>query len=221
MTAQEEGLIGRAVGGMIRRSVRNRFRSGSWLRPHEPIQAPAIFYANHHGWMDGYLMFHVVGALGLRSVDWIEEFDGFPLFSRIGGMRFATGDVAGRAATIRRTIKLMNGDRRSLVVFPEGVLHRPPELLPFGRAMATVARRVPDVSMVPVSIRYELSMHERPEAWVMLGRPHRFASLEDCEQRLGAQLLEMGFKSGYTTLVEGRRDVNERMDMRRIPGQNG
>lgn len=211
--------MGRLVAGMIRRSVRSRFHSVYWRRCPDPIECPVIFYANHHGWMDGYLMFHLVTALGVPCVDWIEEFDAFPLFSYVGGLRFAKGDVAGRARTIRQTIRLMNAGT-SLVLFPEGVLHRPPGILSFGRSLELVSRKVAKASLVPVAIRYELSLHERPEAWLWMGSAHGFESLPDCEDRLrhALELLSAAVSASesFTLLTRGTRDVNERLDMRRF-----
>lgn len=217
--SQEQGLMGRFVGGMIRRSVHSRFHTVYWSAPSTPLPAPAILYANHHGWMDGYLMFHLVSRLGLACVDWIEEFDAFPLFRRVGGMRFAKGDISGRAATIRRTISLMR-EGKSLVLFPEGVLHRPPALRQFGRAIELIANKVPGVTLAPIAIHTELSMHERPEAWLSIGEPHRFESLRCCEMRLGEQLdllrCQVSRGKEFEVLAQGTPDVNERWDMRRI-----
>jgi 1-acyl-sn-glycerol-3-phosphate acyltransferase len=186
-----------------------------------PVEAPAILYANHHGWFDGYLMYHVVRALGLKSLDWIEEFDAFPLFSKVGGMRFAAGDPIGRAVTIRRTIQRMRKEKVSLILFPEGVLHRPPSLLPFGGAIDLVARKVPGVTLVPVGIRYEMSLHERPEAWISVGEGSPGCTDADslrarlqCElDRLDEDLLDA---RPFEILARGTPDVNERYDMRRM-----
>lgn len=212
---QEQGFIGRQVGSMIRRSVRRRFHKVYARGIDNPLSAPAVLYANHHGWMDGYVMFHVVSALGLPSVDWIEEFDAFPLFRTVGGMPFPRGDSAARAATVRQTIRLMNQDKRSLVVFPEGTLHRPPNLLPLGKALSTIARHVPHASFVPVAIAYEMSLHERPEAWISIGPPHPFAGVSDCQTRLQTELdslrSDIGATKGFIALSPGTADVNERM----------
>lgn len=217
--SQENGLVGRMVGGMIRRSVRKRFHTVYWRSDAGQIEPPAILYANHHGWMDGYLMFHLIERLGLECVDWIEEFDAFPLFAKIGGIRFAKGDPMGRAKAIRQTIRLMR-EGRSLVLFPEGVLHRPPGIRAFGRALEVVAENVPGVTLVPVAIHTELSMHERPEAWLSLGEPHRFESLRSSAMRLGEQLDELRclVSKGreFEVLAKGTPDVNERWDMRRM-----
>ena len=217
---QEEGIIGKIVGAMIRRTVRTRLRNLYWSPPDLKLKTPVILYANHNGWLDGYLMFHAVTKLGIRALDWIEEFDTFPLFAKVGGMRFTRGDIIGRANTIRATIKLMRSEGRSLVVFPEGVLHRPGDVLPFGRALETVAKKVPNADMIPVAIVYELSMHERPEAWISFGEPHKFGSLLQCEEKLMAQLttLKESIKANevFEILVSGTPSINERMSMKRF-----
>ena len=220
MSSQAEGLVGRLVAGMIRRSVRARFRNLYWAPSALPLTAPVIFYCNHHGWHDGYVMFHVVERLKLRTLDWIQEFDSFPLFATVGGMRYASNDPVGRAKTIRRTIRLMNEEKRSLMLFAEGVLHRPPQIFPLGKSLQLLAEKVRGVKLVPTAIVYEQSMHERPEAWVQLGEPHEFESLDDCHGRLVGELerLRARISAGddFEVLAAGTGDVNERMSMKRF-----
>ena len=217
---QEEGIIGKMVGTMIRRTVKSRLRNLYWSPPATNLQPPVIFYVNHHGWLDGYLMFQALTKLDIRFLDWIEEFDAFPLFSKVGGMRFAKGDVFGRANTVRTTIKKMRGENCSLVLFPEGVLHRPPGLFPLGRSLETVAKKVPNVTLVPVAIYYELSMHERPEAWVGFGEPHHFESMIHCENTLRHELeslrASVGNQVSFEVLTKGTPSINERMSMKRF-----
>lgn len=217
--SQAEGFLGRLVGGMIRRAVKRRFRNVYWSKPQAVLNPPVLLYANHHGWMDGYLMYHVVSALGLKSLDWIEEFDAFPLFAKVGGMRFAKNDTSGRVATIRKTIRAMREEKRSLVLFAEGVLHRPTSILPLGRSLAVIAEKVSGVTLIPTAIYYEMSLHERPEAWISLGAPHSFLSLEDCHLRLNGELetlrSRVATNDEFDVLAHGTLDVNERMDLRR------
>lgn len=224
--SQEEGLLGRVVAGMIRRSVRRCFR-GVYLDPAVPnlSEGPFVFAANHHGWHDGYLMFHLVTHLGIRCLDWIEEFDAFPLFARVGGMPFPADRPEIRAATIKRTIRLMREEGRSLVLFPEGVLHHPPEILPFGRAIEVVAERT-GALVVPVAIVYSMSMHERPEAFLKVGEP--VPSGDDLAKRSRERIVEMAVclnrdlrerPDTFQTLVRGTLDVNERWDWRRKRGR--
>ena len=219
---QHEGVLGLAVDRMIRRSVRRAFHTVHWNSPAKP-QAPAILVANHHGWHDGYLMYLAATRMGLRFVDWIAEYGAFPLFGKVGGMPFPPEDAGVRAATIRRTIRLMREERRSLLLFAEGTLHRPPGLLPFGKALETVARAVPEVRVAPVAIRYELAMHERPEAWLRFGPEVPLGDDLAARARLavGAGLDALAGESRfdaarYETLARGTLDVNERWDVRRF-----
>ncbi len=184
------------------------------MAPLPPLpEPPGILYANHHGWMDGYLMFHLVERMGLRCVDWIEEFDQFPLFRWVGGIRFAKGEPLARASAIRRTISLMRDGSQSLVIFPEGVLHRPPGVLPFGRAIDLVARKTGAWAM-PVAIRYEMSVHERPEAFLSVGLAEPWLGLQEAQKKLEEQLSTLhqlqGEHDRFEQLVSGTRDVNER-----------
>lgn len=227
---QERGILGKAVGNMVRRTVRQRFRQVLWIPPRQPLAAPCIFVANHNGWHDGYLMYHLVKALGLPSLDWIEEFGAFPAFAAIGGMPFPNDDASARAKTIRSTIRLMKSQQASLVLFAEGRLHPGPGVLPLGKSLATVAKHVPQATVVPVAIRYRMGIHERPEAFMMVGVPVQSNGdpRDPTREALCATLVELdrhiarldvsGITEGFQVLVDGTKDVNERWDVRRAPG---
>jgi 1-acyl-sn-glycerol-3-phosphate acyltransferase len=212
------------VDGMIRRSVRRAFRRVAWIPPASPLPAPTILVPNHHGWHDGYLMYLAAQALNLRIVDWIAEYDAFPLFGRVGGMPFPPNDPGRRATTIRQTIRMMKSDGRNLMLFAEAELHRPPELLPFGKALELVVRQVPNATVIPVAIRYEMGLHERPEVFLTFGGAvehgpnlaHRTrlevrALLDRCS------VLVRFEPEKFADFHPGTKDVNERMDMRRAP----
>ncbi len=218
---QEKGLVGRMVGNMIRRSVKKRFYSVQYLPPAQPISEPCILVPNHHGWHDGYLMFLLAERLQLPIVDWIAEFDAFPLFRSVGGLPFPANNPARRASTIRQTIRHMQNGEKNLILFAEGVLHRPPEVMPFGKSLELLTRRVPNASVIPVAIRYELSMHERPQAYISVGGPVEKGDQMVVTSRLAVKRLldELAVKirfqpQEFQSLHQGTRDVNERWDMR-------
>jgi len=206
---------------MIRRSVRKVFRNVYWRRP-AAVAEPTIFVPNHHGWHDGYVMYLALAQLGLVGFhDWIQEYDAFPLFGKIGGMPFPADDPGRRAATIKTTIRLMRDEKRSLLLFAEGVLHRPPELMPFGKSLELLAKTVPNAQVVPVGIRYEHSLHERPEAYLWFADPVEAGPEIGRRTRLavGKTLDRIAVSlatdpSVFEVLHAGTKDVNERMDMR-------
>ena len=131
-----------------------------------------------------------------------------------------------RAATIRKTIRSMQNEGSSLMLFAEGVLHRPPELLPFGKSLELMHRQVPQAKIIPVGIRYEHSMHERSEAYVIFGPP--IEPGDDISRRTRLEVAVILDRIAailatdpdqFKVLHAGTKDVNERMDMRKIPGR--
>ncbi|HRJ28007.1 MAG TPA: lysophospholipid acyltransferase family protein [Fimbriimonadaceae bacterium] len=223
ISRQEQGFLGRQVGAMIRRSVRRRFRNVYWMPPALPLpQGPKILVANHHGWFDGYLMFLLIQELHVVCRDWIAEFDSFPLFAKIGGMPFPPDSPERRMQTIRETIRWMR-QGGSMVLFAEGVLHDPPEILPLGSGLATLCRKVPGVHVVPVAIHYLMSLHERPEAFLRVGPPRVPGEdvLSVTQADLGSELTTTQQEASlrlpkWKLLHAGTPSVNERWDVRKF-----
>lgn len=169
-----------------------------------------------------YLALTRLNLIGIH--DWIQEYDTFPLFGQIGGMPFPADDPARRAATIRQSIRYMQDERHSLLLFAEGVLHRPPQLLPFGKSLDMLVKRVPNVTVYPVGIRYELAMHERPECFIRFGSPIEAGPEFAQRTRLAvaAQLDRIAVDritapETFELLHKGTADVNERWDLRDLP----
>lgn len=199
---------------MIRRSVRARFHTVYWNAP-TSAPSPAIYACNHHGWFDGYLMFLALTKLGVVFYDWIQEYDAFPLFGKAGGLPFPAADPQTRAATIVKTIKAMKNGR-SLLLFVEGKLHPPPDLWEFGDSMGRLARKLA-VPVVPVAIRYEMAIHERPVAYLCFGTPISPSDkLESDVRKALVQQLSDTYSDRYKSLFEGTKDVNERLGLQRF-----
>ncbi len=165
-----------------------------------------MLVANHHGWFDGHLLFLAVRRLGLPTVLWVERLDEFPFFASIGALPFPKTDAARRAATVLRTARWLRAGG-NLAVFPEGVLHRPPDLDPIEPSLRLVRRVAPSVPLVPVAIRYEMSVHQRPEAWLTFGEPTEPESVASALQDLLASLVPEG---RYEVLARGKPDDDER-----------
>ncbi|MER3496643.1 MAG: hypothetical protein C4320_07650 [Armatimonadota bacterium] len=207
---QERAPLGRLVTGMILRTLRARFHHLEVGGATEELPDQVIFVANHNGWHDGYVMFALARYFGRPVLDWIAEFEAFPPFALVGGMPFPENDAAVRATTIRKTIRIMRAERRSLILFAEGALHPGPELLPFGGAVDLIARQVPGVRVIPVAIRYDLVFHERPVASISVGPPLEPGPNLVARTRAAVQLLVNQPVVGVPFFL-GTRDVNERM----------
>ena len=218
---QENGVIGKVVGQMILRSVKARFHTVYWNPPPYKIESPAIFVPNHHGWFDGYLMYCAAKKLNCPMIDWIEEYDAFPLFRYIGGMPFPKENPQERFKTVRNSIRWMQEHNKNLLLFAEGKLHRAPEVLTLGKSVEVVANRVPVKSIIPVAIVYEMGMHERPKAYIQFGEPIARQDLDLEQLRLKIESLiattknEIRNSSSFEVLQIGTKDVNERLGFNR------
>ncbi len=223
MNIQDEGFIGKMVGGMLRRGVRSSFRAVYWLPPSFEVKPPVLFFANHHGWFDGHMAYHLAGRLGVRTLDWMQEFDTFPPFRWVGARPFRVNDPLGRAKTVRETIHLMQSEARSLFLFPEGELHYPPEVWSFGKSFEFMIRKVPSLQVVPVAMSYRQSIHQKPEAFLSVGSPMEPGGgmADRARIRLIDQLAYLRQTSDhpekFETLVAGKPSVNEKWDMKRLP----
>lgn len=198
---------------MIRRQTRAGFRQVLWTPPATALPVQVILVPNHHGWFDGYLMYLAAKAVGRPILDWIAAYDSFPLFRTVGGMPFPPDDLTLRTATVRRTIRRMREERRSLLLFAEGVLHDGPGILPLGRSLEVVARAVPEAAVVPVAIVYAMGIHQRPEARVRFGEiAARGEGLGERTRTEVERLLAVERARPSTDLLlAGTRDINERI----------
>lgn len=222
MSAQAQGFVGRIVATMIRRTVRAQFHTVYWTGARGLPAGPVVFACNHFGWHDGYLMFHVAEAAGKRSVDWMDDLGAFPLFRAVGALPMPPDDPAARTATLRQTVRLLR-EGVSLVHFPEGRLHRGPRLGQPGGVLPFLARTVGPIRVVPTAITYEMSVHQRPEAYVDLLPSVTMPSVaaDAWEDALSARLAERRLRPGPwpddDVLAHGTPDVNEKWDWRKSP----
>lgn len=212
------------VDRMIRRSVAKRFHNVYWRPPEYPFPRPFVVVANHNGWFDGYLMYHALTELQAPFLMWVQEYGAFPLFGKAGGLPFDPESVHSRATTMRKTIRLMQSDKRGLMLFPEGMLHYSGSIMEFGSSLELVARKAGNCPVIPVAISYEHAMHERPESFIAFGEPIEY-SVDICEESrraVGNLLVENNWRlrtepGSYKILARGTKDVNERWDVRRSP----
>lgn len=210
---QEQGPVGVAIGSYIRFLVKNRFRAVYWTGP-KSVTAPTVFVTNHHGWFDGFLMYLLVKRLGVVTIDWMQEFDQFPLFRTIGVLPFPADDPARRMQTIRETVRKMKEENVSLLFFAGGNLTRPTTEVPSSteHSLKQLRKLVGNVTFTPVCIQYEMSLHERPEAIIRLGSATTDPAV--ATHQLG-ELLQMPFEPealvlASEILIAGKADASDR-----------
>ncbi len=159
--------------------------SGSTL----PTRGPAIVIANHNSHLDALALLSLFPLETLPRVRPVAARDYFcstPLRQFIS--RYLIGilpiDRRPRSHHARPLEPLLNALERGeiLIIFPEGSRGDPGELRPFKSGFAHLAKKRPDVPVIPVQLRGTDRALPRNEAlWVpfvlevQIGKPHYFS----------------------------------------------
>ncbi len=159
------------VGWLARYSLRQAFR-GIWLQGHVPDSPDgAVVFLNHNLWWDVYLAWLLASYHKRPLIGWLENWQPFPPFGSAGALPFPPGNPAVRAATMRRTVRLLTHSRSLLVLYPEGVLHDDADVRPFGRALWWLREHLPGVLFIPGATHAVFGTEQRPVLRVSLGQP--------------------------------------------------
>jgi 1-acyl-sn-glycerol-3-phosphate acyltransferase len=195
----------------------------------------AIVFANHHYWWDGFLCYMLGRRWGQPLNLWMEEWRWFPPFWALGALPYPPNNTMIRAKTVRQTVRLLRHPPRVLFLFPEGVIHAGEGLLPFGRSLYWLARQVPDVQLLPLSIVISNTLHQYPRAFLHLASPFNANGrapeewlADACDhiakqtQRLREEAEccyspEKATQAGFNLIVKGKPSVNERWWARIMP----
>ena len=220
---------------MVRWSVWNSF-DRVWVqiagRLPRPDDGPLLCYMNHVSWWDGY-MIGIVNQkiLGHRFAAYImmeeKQLKHYRFMTRAGAFsvhRQNKREAARSVAYISRILAERGG--RALYMFPQG------EIVPNDRrpiaaytGLAHVVRRVPNVLLYPVALRYEFRGEERPEIFIRLGPAHRASTpvdiaalTQEVEQRLAAsadalrEAVVADDMGQFCPLLRGRPSINRLFD---------
>ena len=235
-TPIHRGPVARLVSAMVMRDLRQAFARVEWVGawPEVPPERPVGMLATHHTFFDGYAG-HLVArrVFGRRVLTWMQQWEPFPFFTALGALPFphdqtdgttANGTAADaareRAATLRRTVRLMQSPAWALLYFPEGVLHPADDgIAPFaaGPLLARLGRIVPPTTWLPLALHAVFEDDARPVLRIAAGAPRdridgdereRLADLHDAlrSRRLGPS----------RTLLDGAAGPATRWDFRAL-----
>ena len=154
---------------IILSNLQKRFRRVLWNPPSDPNFNPVVWFANHHSWHDGFLVYASLDKCGREGVDLVTDPLAARIFGRAGAIHAPESDATARGLNFRKCLREMQAGK-VLVIFPEGELHRPPLVEKIRPGLVRIAKWEPRTAFQPIGIRVEMSMHERPEAWINFGK---------------------------------------------------
>ena len=142
-----------------------------------PRDVPLLFVMSHASWWDVlvgyYLARFVVRVESYGPMDEL-QLRRYRILTRLGVYSVDRFSAAGLRAFVRYTVALLSG-RRAVWITPQGEIvsswQRP---IRFQRGVGHLARRLPEVAVVPVAVHYEFREEPRPEIFVKFGPPRIF-----------------------------------------------
>lgn len=212
----------------ILRQFRKHFRGLYFLGPMPEIDRalPLLITPNHSTWWDGFFVYILNRRLLKRKVHLMmleDQLAKYGFFSRIGAFGIEPGLPRKAYDALRYSAELLRDPANVLCIFPQGVLrHFAARPLQFQRGVGRILEICGgDVNLLPLGIRCELLIDQRPEAFFMADRIFRVnhdsfqgiewleAEVEALLQRLSRRILD-GDRG--TVVVRGREPMNVRWD---------
>ena len=200
---------------LLVRQLRRDLRRIEWIGelPRIPPDRPVVIYSNHVAFHDSLVLgFLTRRVLQRQPCVWMEEYDRFPIFRRVGALPFPPDDPRRRAATIRRTVERMGDLRAALIYFPEGRLHPPEEgVLEFPPDLFfRLERAIPPAYWWPIALKLSSWESARPTA-TLIGGAVESRPAGDEREKLASLLPGLAdHTAARITLLEGRRGPDER-----------
>jgi 1-acyl-sn-glycerol-3-phosphate acyltransferase len=213
--AAKNPLGERLVWRLVRSSLRSHFHAVHVRRngDEQIAHLPTIYYVNHSNWWDGYLCM-ALNQLALRQDCYLameqKNLRRYRFFAWAGVFGLDRDDGRDALAALDYAAALLKDHpERAAFMFPEGTMapndHRP---LRFYSGVAHLARRVGDVRIIPIVLRYEFLQEQRPEAFISVGPPQIVSAAS-----LHPRALTASLATTLTTELDALRDdvVAERL----------
>jgi len=202
---------------IVRRYFRRHFRSVMALHAERFIKpgGPLIVYANHSSWWDPMICILLAHTLlpdcrHYAPMD-AEALARYPILRKIGIFPVEMASARGTAQFLRTGSAILR-DGGVLWVTPQGRFADPRAWpLAFKPGLASLAMRVPGVTLLPLAIEFTFWDERLPEALVCFGSATTSAANEQLEAGLAGAMLELRQASiardarAFRVLLQGSR----------------
>jgi len=190
---------------------------------------PSIIYANHSNWWDGLAAFYLSEKLwnidAYVMMD-IEQMQKYRFFKRIGAFSVNRNNPKEAMESVEYAVSLLQSTNRVLWIFPQGVM-QPNDFRPikFYSGISKIVQKLGEVNLLPVTLRYEFLMEQRPELFISIGKAKTFNSGVDTKELTGTlndkligELDALKNKiinselDGFKIILQGKQSRNKTVD---------
>jgi chlorobactene lauroyltransferase len=239
LTARRSSLAcafwGRYFEWTVRRSFSRVLISGDHvLRPWSTGQAegPAILFSTHGSWWDAAMAMvislrtHSLPAYGMMEYRQLVKYQ---FFRSIGLFSVVRENPRSALSSIDYGASLLRNTSNVLWMFPQGTLvHQDKRPLQLDPGLAILCRSLQGATIIPVAMRYDLLLEQRPEARIGIGDPLYIspamandlrATISIAQQLLSACADNIqrdayaAEQAGYRTLYQGCLSMEKRYDI--------
>ena len=180
------------VWQIIRSSIAKQFNAVH-ARQREPQAAdshtlPTIYYVNHSSWWDGFMcealvqhVFHQDCYLFMEE----KNLKRYRFFTYVGAFGVDRDDARAALASLDYAAATLTAQPgRAVFIFPQGTM-APNERRPlqFYSGVTHLARRIGQVRLVPIALRYEFMQEQRADAFISIGPARIVADLTPPQMR--------------------------------------
>ncbi len=143
-------------------------------------ELPVILAANHSNWWDGFIAYFLSNRL-MKCDDYlmmdIKQMKKYSFFKYIGVFSVDRESPTEAIRSVNYAAEILKDSNRCLWIFPQGEM-TPQDKRPlvFYSGISKIAERAGKVQIIPVAIRYEFLMEQRPEVFISIGSPVDFTA---------------------------------------------
>jgi len=152
-------------------------------------ECPAILYANHSNWWDGLAAFYLSKTLwnadAYVMMD-IEQLQKYRFFKRLGAFSVNRSSPKEAMESVEYSVSLLHNSNRVLWIFPQGIM-QPNDFRPiiFYGGISKITQKLGEVDLIPVAVKYEFLMEQRPEIFISIGKAKTTGLREDTKALMG------------------------------------
>lgn len=165
---------------LLRRRFHSLNISGIDYLKNTDEELPLIIYANHSSWWDGLVVLEILRKFDFESYVMMEEKQLRKLFffRWLGAFSVVRENPREAVESVKYAVNLLRkSPDRLILIFPQGeILPNDVRPLHFYNGLARIVEKVKNCYVVPLVLRFEFLGNFKPEIFVKIGAPKKFAA---------------------------------------------
>jgi len=191
--------------------------------------SPSIIYSNHSNWWDGLIAYYLsrsqwnINAYLMMDEEQMKK---YAFFRWIGAFSVNRSMANEAMESVNYAASLLKNNNAVLWIYPQGLM-QPNDYRPikFYSGISRIIGKLEGVNLIPMALRYEFLMEQRPDVFIQIGKVKSCQKLEETKDltiELQTQLLnELGVLQDrvingnldeFKVILRGKSSTNKNLD---------